>query len=202
MDPHQFYPLTATKEIIFLKNFIQNPNIRVGDFTYYHDQHHPETFEKENVLLALRSKLTIGKFCQLAQGTKFILSDSNHQIDGFSTFPFFIFGNEWANYTPNWHMEKGDNVVGNDVWFGHESLVMPGVTIGDGAIIAARSVVTKDVPPYCIVGGNPAKIIRQRFPDTTIQDLLEIQWWNWDVAKITKNIQAIVGNQVELLRKA
>lgn len=202
MDPQQFYPLAATKEMIFLKNFIKNPNITVGDFTYYHDQHHPEKFEKENVLLALRSKLTIGKFCQLAQGTKFILSDSNHQIDGFSTFPFFIFGHDWANYTPNWHMEKGDNIVGHDVWFGHEALIMPGVTIGDGAVIAARSVVTKEVPPYCIVGGNPAKIIRQRFPDATIRDLLEIQWWNWDIEKITKNIQAIVGNQIEVLRNA
>ena len=193
------YPLSpGTKEVIFLKNFITNPNIEVGDYTYYHDLYNPESFEKNNVIIFQTSKLIIGKFCQIAQGTKFITSDANHPLNGFSTFPFFIFGNEWAQYTPEL-TNKGDTLVGNDVWFGCNATIMPGVQIGDGAIIGAAAVVTKNVPPYTIVGGNPAKEIRKRFSDETIRQLLEIKWWNWNFEKISQSIEAIVGANIEKL---
>lgn len=205
LSPDTPYPIEKTsKQLIFLKNFIKNPNIQVGDYTYFHGRENPESFETKNVMFALSSKLTIGKFCQIAFGTQFLLSDANHQMSGFSAFPFFIFGRlgencpEWADYIvdlPN----KGDTVVGNDVWFGHESMIMPGVKIGDGAIIGARAVVTKDVPPYAIVGGNPAKILRKRFPDPVIEKLLKIQWWNWDYNTITHNIHLIVEADIEAL---
>lgn len=205
LSPDTPYPLEkVTKSLLFLKNFITNPNIEVGDYTYYDGRNHGEHFEKENVVFGFSCKLTIGKFCQIAYGTKFLLSDANHQMSGFSTYPFFIFGQknancpEWANYhvdIPN----KGNTIVGNDVWFGHESMIMPGVKIGDGAIIGARSVVVKDVPPYTIVGGNPAKIIRKRFPDETIEKLLQIRWWDWPYEKITSSIPAIVGADLAAL---
>ena len=208
LSPNTPYPLEkVTKSVLFLKNFITNPNIQVGDYTYYDGRDSGEKFETENVIFARSCRLTIGKFCQIAYGTKFLLSDANHQMSGFSTFPFFIFGNmaegcrEWADYKldlPN----KGDTVIGNDVWFGHEAMIMQGVKIGDGAIIAARSVVVKDVPPYTIVGGNPAKIIRHRFSNEVIEKLLQIQWWNWDYEKITRNISAIVGADIEALLRA
>jgi virginiamycin A acetyltransferase len=205
LSPDIHYPLEkVTKGVIFLKNFIKNPNIQIGDYTYYAGRDRPESFETENVIFARSCKLVIGKFCQLAYGTKFLLSDANHQMNGFSTFPFFIFGNmtegcpEWADYKLDLP-DKGDTIIGNDVWFGHEAMIMPRVKIGDGAIIAARAVVTKDVPPYAIVGGNPAKIIRKRFPDEVIEQLLEIQWWNWDYENIARNIQAIVGADIQKL---
>ena len=203
--PNQKYPLEAIgKNLIFLKNFINNPNIQVGDYTYYNDFHHPENFERDNVSFGYFAKLTIGKFCQIGQDTTFMLSDANHQMSGFSTFPFFVFGKhnkaapDWGKYEPDL-LNKGDNIVGNDVWFGQESMVMPGIQIGDGAIIAARAVVTKDVPPYTIVGGNPAKIIRKRFSDDVISQLLKIRWWNWDFDKISRNVQHITNADIKAL---
>lgn len=208
LSPNTLYPIAkATKDVIFLKNFIKNPNIKIGDYTYYDGRSHAESFETENVIFARSCRLTIGKFCQLAYGTKFLLSDANHQMNGFSTFPFFIFG-QLGEGCPEWEdyeiilSNKGDTVVGNDVWFGHESAVMPAVKIGDGAIIAARAVVTKDVPPYTIVGGNPARVIRKRFSDEIISQLIEIQWWNWNYEKITRNIRAIVGGDIQALLRA
>jgi len=206
LSPDTQYPIEkTTKAMIFLKNFITNPNIQVGDYTYFDGRDRPESFETENVVFAQSCKLIIGKFCQIAYGTKFLLSDANHQMSGFSTFPFFIFGKmaegcpEWEDYELDLPEQK-DTRIGNDVWFGHESMIMHGVTIGDGAIIAARSVVTRDVPPYTIVGGNPARIIRKRFSDEIIENLLEIKWWDWDYEKITHNIQAIVGADIEKLK--
>ncbi|CUI17366.1 putative acetyltransferase [Candidatus Protochlamydia naegleriophila] len=200
MDCSTLYPLSS-KDLIFLKHFITNPAIHIGDYTYYHDTDRPEAFEKENVALLYDCELHIGKFCQIAQGTKFIMSGANHQMNGFSTFPFFIFGDKWADYTPSFP-KKGHTVVGNDVWFGHQSVIMPGIKIGDGAIIGAYAVVTKDVPPYSIVGGNPANIIRHRFDESTIKKLQVIQWWNWDVEKITRNIPLIVSADLEKLETA
>ncbi|MFK7847359.1 MAG: CatB-related O-acetyltransferase, partial [Rhodothermales bacterium] len=149
-------------------------------------------------------KLIIGKYCALGRGAKFIMNGANHKLDGFSTYPFYIFGNGWEKVTPKPEElpNKGDTVVGNDVWMGYESLVMPGVKIGHGSIIASRSVVTSDVPPYAIVGGNPAKIIRYRFSESTIDALLEIGWWDWAVEKVTRNLPAIVSANLEELRKA
>ncbi|WP_419087996.1 CatB-related O-acetyltransferase [Rickettsia conorii] len=196
--PHLF-PKQA-KETIFLKHFIHNPNIIVGDYTYYNDANHPEKFEYENVRGAYFVKLIIGKFCAIAMGTSFISDDMNHPMDGFSTYTFFIFEN-LNNYTPS-PDKRRDTVIGNDVWFGTNSTILPGVNIGDEAIIGACSVVAKDVPPYSIVIGNPTKIVRYRFPDEIVEQLLEIKWWDWDYDKITWNIPAIVGADIEKLKQA
>jgi|GEM_PF-721646 len=207
LSPDVLYPIEkATKRVVFLKNFITNPNILVGDYTYYDGREEPERFQEENVVFGRSAKLFIGKFCQIAYGTQFILSDANHQMNGFSTFPFFIFGTmaegcpEWAHY--DIHLSHGDTHIGNDVWFGHESSILPKVRIGDGAIIGAKAVVTKDVPPYAIVGGNPAKILRMRFPQEVIERLQKIRWWDWDYGKITRNLNAIAGGDIRALEEA
>ena len=200
------YELDNKKRCIFLKHFITRENIIIGDYTYYDDPKGAENFEKDNVPYQYsfsKEKLIIGKFCALATGTIFITSSANHKLDGFSSYPFGIMGHGWEkqqdlSQLPN----KGDTIVGNDVWFGYDSTIMPAVTIGDGAIIAAKAVVVKDVPPYTIVGGNPAKVIRKRFSDEIIAELLQIKWWDWSKEKITKNIQAIIGADLEKLKMA
>ena len=181
-----------TQRLCFLKNIVTNPNIIVGDYTYYDDPESVENFNS-NVLYHfdfIGDKLIIGKFCQIAANVRFIMNGANHATDGFSTFPFCAFGNEWKDVplTPDY---KGDTVIGNDVWIGYDAIVMPGVQIGDGAIIASGSVVTKDVEPYCIVGGNPAKLIRKRFSDETISKLIKLAWWDWPFDKVTQYAQAI-----------
>lgn len=196
--PHTYHKLV--KETVFLKNCISNPNIIVGDYTYYHDYNHPEQFEYNNVRNCFSCKLIIGKFCQIAVDTLFIMDNSNHQMNGFSTYPFFIFEN-WQDYTPKFS-SKGDTIIGNDVWFGTNAIIMPGVKIGDGAIIGAYAVVTKDVEPYSIVVGNPARVVKKRFSDEIIRELLAISWWNWQYEKITRNIKAIVGADIAQLRNA
>lgn len=206
LSPDTLHPIEkATKNVVFLKNVITNPLIQVGDYTYYDSRGKDETFEVENVPIIHSCHLIIGKFCQIAYGTKFIMSDANHDKQGFSTFPFFIFGKN-SGACPEWDVRipdrsKGDTVVGNDVWFGHESVIMPAVTIGDGAIIGARAVVTKDVPPYSIVAGNPAKVVRKRFSDAVIEKLLAIQWWNWDYATISAHLPEILGADIEKLQQ-
>ena len=191
---------------MFLKNFITHPNIEIGDYTYYNDFRKNLGDVRQLIAPYLHEqapeKLIIGKFVQIAHGTQFITSSGNHQMDGFSSYPFAVFGEPWSSaYTPNWP-NKGDSVVGNDVWFGHQSLVMPAVTVGSGAVIAARSIVTKDVPPYAIVAGNPAKIIKMRFDDQIISTLLEIAWWEWPIDVITQNIKHIVGCDLDALLSA
>ena len=130
------------------------------------------------------------------------MNGANHKMSGFSMYPFEIFGKSWERITPqsDEYPFNGDTVIGNDVWIGHEAAIMPGVKVADGAIIAAKSLVTKDVSPYTIVGGNPATLIRQRFTDETIQMLLKVSWWNWDIEKITQNLEKIVGNDIEGLK--
>lgn len=190
-------------QICFIKNTVKNPKIIIGDYTYYDDPEDSEDFER-NVLYHYdfsQDKLIIGKFCALATGIKFIMNGANHRISGFSTYPFNIFGNGWEKVTPeNDELPyKGDTIIGNDVWIGYESIIMPGVTIGDGAIIAAKSVVVKNVPPYSIVGGNPARIIKQRFSDQTIKALLEIAWWDWDIQKISAHLEQIIAADINAL---
>ncbi|MCH9611733.1 MAG: Virginiamycin A acetyltransferase [Chlamydiia bacterium] len=197
LSPDTKYPIEKiTDQVVFLKNDITNPNIIVGDYTYYNYGDNGTSFEKENVLLIFACQLIIGKFCQIANGTRFIMSDANHQMDGFSTFPFFVFGID--SYTPNLP-RKGDTYIGNDVWFGDHATILPGITIGDGCIIGANATVAKDIPPYSIVVGNPGKVIRRRFDDETIAKLLDIEWWNFDIKTITDNVQAIVGADIEKL---
>lgn len=196
--PH-LYP-KIVKETVFLKHFIHNPNIKVGDYTYYSDPFEPERFEYKNVRGAYFAKLFISKFCQIAMDTTFILSDMNHRMTGFSTYPFFLFEN-WKQYEEE-ISPKGDTIVGNDVWFGTNAVIMPGVNIGDGAIIGTYAIIAKDVAPYSIVVGNPAKTVKKRFSDEIISELLKIQWWHWDYDKITRNVTAIVGADLRALQKA
>ncbi|MBD1842735.1 CatB-related O-acetyltransferase [Cyanobacteria bacterium FACHB-63] len=200
-DPNQRYPLPEHSRVCFIKDCITAPNIIVGDYSYYDDPVDSQGFER-NVLYNYGSdRLIIGKFCAIATHVKFIMSGANHKLDGISTYPFPIFGNGWEG-----EMEqilnlpsRGDTVIGNDVWLGYESTIMPGVRIGDGAVIAAKSVVVKDIPAYAIVGGNPATVIRKRFSDAEIAKLLEIRWWNWDIEKITKAIPLIMSNDINAL---
>ncbi|MGK7884452.1 MAG: CatB-related O-acetyltransferase [Crocosphaera sp.] len=202
-DPNRLYPLRNYKRLCFLKNIINNPNIIVGDFTYYDDLENPHNFEK-NVLYHfdfIGDKLIIGKFCAIASDVKFIMNGSNHPLNYFTTYPFAIFGHAWENTMSVEGTSKGDTVVGNDVWLGYNALIMPGINIADGAIIATNAVVTKDVEPYTIVGGNPAKLIRKRFSDEVISLLLELKWWDWSIEKITKNISILCSNNIENLKK-
>lgn len=182
-DPNAIFA-NEYKTTIFLKNVVKAPNIFVGDYTYYDDTTDPAAFEQNNVLFnwpEFGDKLVIGKFCALASGATFIMGSANHRMSSVSTYPFSVFGGAWREATPP-HLSqlpfKGDTVVGNDVWIGRESVIMPGVKIGDGAIIAAYSVVTKEVEPYTIVGGNPAKPIRHRFDEELTGLLLELKWWD------------------------
>lgn len=188
---------------VYLKNVINHPNIEIGDFTYYNDFNEVKDYARKLApyLFEVSSdRLMIGKFVQIAQGVQFITSGANHQMDGFSTYPFAVFGGAWKEaYMPN-YPAKGNIIIGNDVWIGHEAVIMPGVTIGDGAIIASRSVVTKDILPFSIVGGNPAKLIRKRFDDETIKALLNIAWWDWPIELIEQNLKFIVGNDLSALK--
>jgi virginiamycin A acetyltransferase len=203
-DPKDKHPMKGFPQICFIQNTVSNPNIIIGDYTYYDDPEDSEDFER-NVLYHfpfIGDRLIIGKFCALARDIKFIMNGANHKLDGFSTYPFQIFSNGWEKVTPQSEElpYKGDTVIGNDVWIGYEAVMMPGVQVGDGAIIAAKSVVVGDVSPYTIVGGNPAKLIRPRFEDDVIQALLEVAWWNWDIEKITRNLEKIVAADIDALR--
>jgi virginiamycin A acetyltransferase len=203
-NPNEKEPMKGFPQVGYLKNFVTQENVIVGDYTYYDDPEGPERFGK-NILYHypfIGDKLIIGKFCAIAKDVKFIMNGANHKISGFSSYPFSLFGNGWEKVMPQKDdlPYKGDTVIGNDVWIGYESIIMPGVKIGDGAIIGSKSVVTKDVPPYSIVGGNPAKLIRYRFEEDIIQELLKISWWNWSAEKITDNLHLIVGNDIEKLR--
>lgn len=203
-SPDTRHPIAGVTRTGFLRPFITRPNILVGDYTYYDDPDGPERFES-NVLYHfdfIGDRLVIGKFCSIGAGTKFVMNGGNHHTTWLTTYPFPIFGHGWEAAMPASWPNKGDTVVGNDVWFGHDALVMPGVTIGDGAIVATRAVVTRDVPPYAIVGGNPATVLRYRFDEATIARLLAVRWWDWDAAKITRNVRAICGSEVAALEAA
>lgn len=199
----KIYPRTGDKETVYLKNVITDPNIIVGDFTIYNDfANDPQQFEKNNVLYHYpvnHDKLIIGKFCSIACGAKFLFNSANHTLQSLSTYPFPIFFDEWQldikDIASAWD-NKGNIVVGNDVWIGYEAVIMAGVTIGDGAIIGTRALVTKDVPPYTIVGGIPAQPIRTRFSEKEISVLLKLRWWDWPKEKIAQNISAIKAGKV------
>lgn len=200
----KIYPRTEDKETVYLKNVVTDPSIIVGDFTMYNDfVNDPQQFEKINVLYHYpinHDKLKIGKFCSIACGAKFLFNSANHTMKSLSTYPFPIFFEEWGldvrDITSAWD-NKGDIVIGNDVWIGYEAVIMAGVTIGDGAIIGTRAVVTKDVPPYTIVGGVPAKEIRKRFSEEMIAHLLNAKWWDWPIERISQNIEAIKAGKVK-----
>ena len=205
----KIYPRTGDKQTVYLNAVIKDPQIAVGNYTIYNDfVADPLLFEKNNVLYHYpihRERLIIGKFCSIACGTKFLFNCANHTLKSLSTYTFPLFYEEWelekSNITTAWD-NKGDIVIGNDVWIGYEAVIMAGVHIGDGAIIAARAVVTKDVPPYTIVGGTPAKEIRKRFDAEIIQQLLLLKWWNWSTDKIRQCLPYIAeGKMDELLTR-
>jgi virginiamycin A acetyltransferase len=198
-DKNKLYPTERIKTVCYIKNLPSRPNVEIGDYTYYSDnKNSPEKFYDhiEHHYDFMGDKLIIGKFCAIAEGITFIMNGANHQMNGFTTYPFGIFGEGWEKVIPAIDQlpYKGDTVVGNDVWIGQYATIMPGVKIGDGAIIAAHAVVTKSVEPYSIVGGNPAKIIKKRFPDEMIKLLLELQWWNWEEKKIFENLEILTSS--------
>jgi virginiamycin A acetyltransferase len=203
---YEKHPLSGFPQVCYIRNTVTNPNIVIGEYTYYDDPEDAENFER-NVLYHfpfIGDKLVIGRFCAIARGVRFIMNGANHQMSGVSTYPFYIFGNGWEGAAPKPDQlpNKGDTVVGNDVWLGYEALVMPGVKIGNGAIVAARSVVVADVPAYAVVGGNPARVIRRRFSDDDIAALEELAWWDWPVAAITRCLPQITAGDVAALRRA
>ena len=203
-NPNNIYPNEKIKQIVFIKNVITNPNIIVGDYTYYADISGAEKFEEHvtHHYDFIGDKLIIGKFCAIAKGIEFVMNGANHRMNCVTTYPFSIMLNGWEQFTPT--LEdlplKGDTVVENDVWIGQNVTVMPGIHIGNGAIIAANSVVTKDVPDYCIAGGNPCKIIRKRFDDELIAYLLNLKWWNWSTGKIFRNMAALTSGNIDKIK--
>ena len=206
-DTKKLYPRTGDKQTVYLKNVITDPAITVGDYTMYNDfVNDPVGFEKNNVLYHYpinRDRLIIGKFCSIACGAKFLFNSANHTLSSLSTYPFPLFFEEWGlekrNVAESWD-NKGDIVLGNDVWIGYEAVIMAGVTIGDGAIIGARAVVTKDVPPYTVAGGIPAKPIKKRYPEETIAALSELKWWDWPENRIAQNLHAIQAGKLNELK--
>lgn len=209
MIPEKIYPRSDDRQIVYLRSVITDPSIEVGEYTIYNDfVNDPRDFEKNNVLYHYkinRDKLKIGKFCSIACGARFIFTSGNHSLKSLSTYTFPIFFEEWeldrADITSAWD-NKGDIIVGNDVWIGFEAVIMQGVKIGDGAIIGTRAVVTKDVPPYTIVGGVPARPIRKRFDDAVIERLEALRWWDWDEEKIRRSIPAIQAGDLAALERS
>lgn len=206
-DPRVLYPLPGHGGTVFLKPLLaEEPaaNVSVGDYSYYSDFEDPKRFFRRNLRYNFGgSRLVIGRYCALAHGTTFILADANHVLDGISSYPFPIFGGDWEKRLPLAELPlrpKRDTTVGHDVWFGYEALVLPGVTIGTGAIVGARAVVSRDVPPYTVVAGNPARVVRQRFPAEVVGELLQLAWWDWPHDKVTRAIPLLVRGDVAALR--
>jgi len=202
-NPNQKFPVPHYDRLCFLKNVITNPNIIVGDYTYYDDFEDVANFEK-NVKYHFDftgDKLIIGKFCMIASGVTFIMNGANHLTKSISTFPFAIFGEDWQDAMKGKaYPTKGDTRIGNDVWIGYNASIMAGVTIGDGAIVATNATVVKDVPPYTVVGGNPAKEIKKRFSDEEIDELLDLKWWDKDIEWITEHVQDLAGMDMSVLK--
>lgn len=204
-NPDSIFPNGKIKQICFIKNIIKNPNIIVGDYTYYDDDEGAENFEKRvtHHYSMLGDKLIIGRFCAIAKGVTFVMNGANHVMNSISTYPFNIMRNGWEQSTPSLTdlPFKGDTVVGNDVWIGQYATILPGVKIGNGAIIGANAVVAKDIPAYSIAVGNPARVIKMRFDNELIDYLQDLQWWNWTPEKITANLEALTSGNLELIKR-
>jgi virginiamycin A acetyltransferase len=202
-DPH---PMNGFPQVCFIRNTVRSPQIEVGDYTYYDDPEGSEHFERNVLYLfpGTGDRLVIGRYCAIARGVRFIMNGANHLMSGFSTYPFPVLGHGWeaAAPPPQAWPNKGPTVVEHDVWFGYEALVMPGVRIGSGAIIGSRAVVASDVLPYAVVAGNPARVVKQRFPDEVVAALLDIAWWHWPAIKVTRHLRAIMGADLDALRRA
>ena len=203
-DPNALFPNEQIPSVCFIKNAITRPNIIVGDYTYYDDKDGPERFQDHvtHHYDFVGDKLIIGKFCAIARGIEFVMNGANHRMNSVTTYPFNIMGHGWEAQTPSLDdlPLKGDTVVGNDVWIGQNVTVMPGVHIGNGAIIAANSVVAKDVPPYCVAGGNPCRVIRKRFDDELIDYLQALEWWNWEPRKIFEHLDVLCSGDLSKIK--
>ena len=205
---NKVYPRAGDTQTIYLKNVITNPNIEVGDYTIYNDfVNDPKEFQKNNVLYHYpinQDKLIIGKFCSIACGVKFIMGPANHRINSVTAYPFAVMGGAWTENAPP-HLSqlpfKGDIVMGNDVWIGRESTVMPGVHLGDGCIVAAQSVVTKSFEPYSVIGGNPARLIKKRFDDELIGLLLKLRWWDLPPEEVTQLVPLLCSPELEQVKE-
>jgi virginiamycin A acetyltransferase len=203
-SPNTKHPIPGVTRTGFLRPFITRPNIIVGDYTYYDDPRGPEHFES-NVLYHfdfIGDRLVIGKYCSIAAEVRFIMNGGNHPTNWLTTFPFPVFGAGWEAAMPASWPTKGDTTVGHDVWIGYGAVIMPGVSIGNGAIIATASVVTRDVPAYAIVGGNPGAILKYRFNERTIERLEQLKWWEWDAGKVTRNVKALCAGDIDALERA
>lgn len=205
-DPLARRPIAGWKGTAFLKAVVDDPQIEVGDYSYYDDSRGPEHFVARCVRYLfpfVGDRLIIGKFVAIAQGTQFIMNGANHAMDGFSTYPFASFGfGDGASVHQAAGTYKGDILVGNDVWIGREAVILPGVQVGDGAIIGARAVVSRDVPAYAVVAGNPARIVKRRFDDATVAALLELKWWDWPASAIMRHVDLIRGADIAALQAA
>lgn len=206
MNPKLVYPRSGDKTTVYLKSVVTDPAIIAGEYTMYNDfRQDPRDFQRNNVLYHYpinKERLVIGKYCSIACGARFMFTSGNHAAGSLSTYPFPIFFEEWGldvkKISSAWD-NKGDIVIGSDVWIGFEAVIMQGVRIGDGAVIGSRAVVTKDVPPYTIVGGVPAKALKKRFPDATADKLLALKWWDWPDEKVRAALPAIMSGDVEKL---
>ena len=208
-DPETLHPMPGFPRIVALRPLAKGrANVSVGPYSYYDDPDAATAFFDRNVLHHfdfVGDRLVIGPFCAFATGCRIVMNGANHAMGGFSTYPFNIFGAGWeAGFDPAaWEAEmRGDTVIGADVWVGAEAWILPGVTIGAGAIVAAKAVVSRDVAPFAVVAGNPAREVRRRFDDATVEALLEIAWWDWPAGKITRNLNAIRGQDLAALKAA
>ena len=207
-NPGIKHPIPMHPRVGFLKPLVEAPNIEIGDFTYYDSPNGPDKFAERCVLHHyefIGDRLVIGRFCAIAEGARFIMNGANHMLSGFSTYPFNIFGHGWEEGFDMQSLQRelrGDTVIGNDVWIGMDAVIMPGVSVGDGVIVAAKAVVTRDEPPYAVVAGNPARVMKMRFDARTVRRLIEIAWWDWPVDKITRNLAAIRGSDLAALEAA
>ena len=203
-NPNAIFPNPKIPSLCFIKNVIKNPNIIVGEYTYYDDIDGAENFESHvtHHYDFIGDKLIIGKFCAIAKGIEFIMSGANHRIDSITTYPFNIMGNGWEKSAPSLSdlKLKGDTIIGNDVWIGQNVTILPAVHIGDGAIIGANSVVAKNIPPYSVAVGNPCEVKRKRFDEDLIEYLLKIKWWNWNAEKIFKNMEALCSGDLSKIK--
>jgi virginiamycin A acetyltransferase len=198
-NPNTIHPIAGYDKEIYVKPTIKNPNIIVGDFTYIADSEFESHVTHHYDFIG--DKLIIGKFCQIAAGVEFVMNGANHQMNAVSTFPFYTL--------EGWDMKppaasdmpfKGDTVIGNDVWIGQNATILPGVHIGDGAIIGANSVVASDVEPYSIVVGNPVKLIRYRFDEELTSLLLKFKWWDKPVEEINALIPVLTNSDLEFVK--
>ena len=203
-DPKAVHPNKAIPSLCYIKNTITRPTILVGDYTYYDDPVDSEHFEDHvtHHYDFIGDRLIIGKFCAIARGVEFIMNGANHRMNSATTYPFNIMGGGWEKSVPA--MEdlplKGDTVIGNDVWIGQNVTFLPGVHVGDGAIIGANSVVAGDVPAYCVAAGDPCRVVRRRFDEETVAFLLELKWWDWPAEKIFENMEMLTSGDLSKLK--